>query len=226
MSNVRLNMKPLVLILACFLTFLAQAAPADGLQKFGKQMSYFYLSPSRESFNAFQQKAEQYRAQLQSAGNGADLLVAVMISKASKAHGWPIGDGPLSKTAKEISEGKSDLARYVANDEQVDPTKLDIWWASFFATGDVRFLENIFQFAGREPPKGDVGELLVVGAATWSFKANCRQHQRVLQFAKQKLASPENADGKVSFLKECVSFGEEIGAEPAAPGGAPQAARP
>ncbi len=219
-------MRTLALILACLLTLVAQTAPADDLEKFGEQMSYFYLSPSRESFDAFQQKAEQYRTQLQSAGNGADLLVAVMISKASQAHGWMIGDGQLAQIAKEISEGKSDLARYVANDQQVDPTKIDIWWASFFATGDVHFLENVFQFAGQEPPKGDFGRMLVVGAATWSFKANCRQHQRVLDFAKEKLADPGNAGGKVRFLKECVSYGEANGAEPTAPGGAPQVARP
>lgn len=201
-------MKHLALIFACLMTLLAHAEPANELEQFGEQMAYFYLSPTRESFEEFQKRAEKFAPQLRSSGNGADLLTAVMIGKASQVHGWPLGNGPLAKTAREISKGQSQLARYVADDDQVDPTKLDIWWASFFATGDTRFLEKILQFAGQESPKGDVGRMLVVGAATWSFKANCGQHLRVLDFARQKLASMGEGAEKAAFLRDCIAYGE------------------
>lgn len=215
-------MKSIVLLICLAVSFWWQSVRADDLEKFGNQMSYFYLAPSQESFNAFQKNANEFRGELEGAGNGADILVAVMIAKISQLHSWPIGDGEFGRRAKEIAEGKSQLARYVIDDSKIDPTKLDVWWASFFATGDERYLGNIFQYAGLELPKGDIARMLIVGAATWSFKANCRQHKKVLEFAKKKLNSPAVPEVQTEFAKECIEFAEASDTEQGGPGGAPK----
>jgi hypothetical protein len=219
-------MKTVALFIYLVATLCCQSVLADDLEDFGKQMSYFYLTPSQESFNTFQKNADRFRDRLEGAGNGADILVAVMIAKISQTNNWPIGDGAFGKRAKEIVEGKSRLAKYVIDDSQVDPTKLDVWWASFFATGDELFLEKIFQHAGLELPKGDIGRMLVVGAATWSFKANCRQHKKVLEFARRKLNSLSISEAQAKFVKESIAFSETKSTEQGAPGDTPKAARP
>ncbi|MEN8207251.1 MAG: hypothetical protein ABFS24_14775 [Pseudomonadota bacterium] len=180
----------------------------ESIEEFGYKMSYFYLAPGQEEFSAFQKSADHFKPRLDETGNGADILVAVMIARISETYGWPIADGAFAARSKEILEGKTDFAKYISDDSQVDPTKLDIWWASFSATGEERYLENIFQYAGQELPKGDTGRMLVIGAAKWSFKANCRQHDKVLHFAKIKLESATATESQKSFLKECIDYAE------------------
>jgi len=183
-------------------------APSDTLEQFGYEMSYFYLAPSQGAFDTFQRRADHFRGELEGAGNGADILVAVMIARISAAYGWPISSREFGARANEILEGRSPFARYIFDDSMVDPTKLDVWWASFFATGDDLFLEKVFQYAGWELPEHDIGGMMIIGAATWSFKANCRQHQRVLEFAKRTLQSPAVADRQKAFLRECIAYAE------------------
>jgi hypothetical protein len=185
----------------------------ESLEEFGYKMSYFYLAPGQEEFSAFQKSADHFKSKLDEAGNGADILVAVMIARISETYGWPIAGGAFAARSKEILEGKTDFAKYISDDSQVDPTKLDTWWASFSATGEERYLENIFQYAGQELPKGDTGRMLVIGAAKWSFKANCRQHDKVLSFSKKKLESATIAESQKSFLKECIDYAESEGTD-------------
>jgi hypothetical protein len=219
-------MKSIALLFCLAASLWCQTVLADDLEEFGSQISYFYLAPSQESFSAFQKNANKFRAKLEGAGNGADILVAVMIAKISQTHHWPIEDGAFAKRAKEIAEGNSQLAKYINDDSQVDPTKLDIWWASFFATGEERYLGNIFKYAGLDLPERDIGRMLIVGAATWSFKSNCRQHKKVLEFAKKKLNSPTLPGAQAKFVKECIEFAEAKNTEQGSPGDALKAAHP
>lgn len=200
------KMMKLAILTILISALFCQGVLADDLEDFGYQMSYFYLSPSEKAFESLQAKAEQLRGRLESAGNGADILTAVMIARISEKHGWTIDDGHLGAIAKEILKGNSRLAKYVADDSQVDPGKLDVWWASFFGTGDEQFLEKIFRFAGLDLPDGDIGRMLIIGAATWSFKANCRQHEKVLDFAKRKLDAPGLAKSQAGFVRDCIEY--------------------
>ena len=195
------KLAPLMILLAAF---WCQSTYAEEFEDFGRQTSYFYLNPSRESFEKFQQQAESFREKLDSLGNGASVLVAVMIARISEAHDWPITEGVFGDRAREILEGKSRFAMYVGDDSQVDPTKLDIWWASFFATGDGEYLDKILEYAGLDLPESDVASILVIGAATWSFKSNCRQHQRVLEYAKSRLRRGGLPESQMRFLRECI----------------------
>lgn len=200
------------MILACFfIAFLSQPALSDDFDDFGNQITYFYLSPSQSQFDAFQSNADKFQDILDSSENSASLLVAVMIARISQKYNWPIGSGVLGQRAKEIVEGKSQVARYVSDDSLIDPTKLDIWWASFFATGDEYYLERIFQYAGLALPKGDSEMMLVIGAATWSFRSNCRQHKMVLEFARKKQNLPSLPEAQVRFIEDCIAHAESNG---------------
>ena len=182
----------------------ALSARADNLEKFGKEMTYFYLTPSRPHFEHLQGEADRLTSSLKSKDNVA-LLAAVVIASASQKYHWQItGRGEISGLAREITDGESESARYVNDDSKVDVAKLDVWWADFFATGDTKYLENILRHAKHPEPGEHAADFIMPAAAAWSFKANCRQHKAVMAFAKQCLES--NAfPTKVEFLKECIS---------------------
>lgn len=185
--------------------FVGTGARAENVEHFSSTLSNFYLAPSQDAFTVLQQNAEQLKAELKAKGNGADWLVAVMIARISQKYGWPIVDGTLGERAKEILAGKSPQAKFVGDDAQVNPTKLDVWWVSYFATGEERYLENIFQYAGLELPKGNLARMTVIGAATWSFKSNCQQHQSILEFAKRQLAAKHVSERQAQFLRDCIA---------------------
>jgi hypothetical protein len=131
-----------------------------------------------------------------------------MIAKISGKYHWEItGKSKISDAAREIVKGESPFAKYVHDESTIDTGKLDIWWASFFATGEKKYLRNILSCA--EPPKLDSSDVnLVTGTAAWSVKANCKQHKAVAAFVKEcldKNAFPEKTD----FLKECLTYAKE-----------------
>ncbi|MYN44720.1 hypothetical protein GTP23_06480 [Pseudoduganella sp. FT93W] len=204
----RIHMKKFAFLAFFLATLCCQSAWADELKDFGTQMSYFYLTPTPEAFEAFQKNAERWRKELDKAGKGSDVLVAVMIARISQKNNWPISEGMIGLRAKEIADGQSRLAKYVVDDTQVNAAKLDIWWASFFATGEEIYLANIFQYAGLELPKGDMARMLVIQAASWSFKANCRQHPKVLAFAKQRLTSPSTSEAQARFIRDAIAYAD------------------
>jgi nitroreductase len=208
------KMNAVVCALCLPVALLASPTAADPREELEQALSSFYLAPSEAAFSKFQSAADQCRKDLEDAGNGADILVAVMIARISEKHGWPIAETAFSDKAKEILDGQSELAKYVADESLVDPRKLDVWWASFLCTGDERYLESIFRYAGREIPKEDMGGVLVTQAASWSFKSNCKQHKSVLEFAKKKLQSPEVGNAQSEFLKACIDAAEKTNTEP------------
>lgn len=179
---------------------------ADDFESFGKQMGDFYLSPSQQEFEVFQVQANRFEEELCAKDNGTGLLVSVMISEISKKYSWPISrEGKIATTAKEIAKGESDLAKYVEDDKQVDPGKLDIWWCSYFATGETKYLDKLLVYAGEELPEGDINKMMVIGAATWSFKSNCEHHESIKSYTLKMIDKPEYTHKK-AFLQECAGL--------------------
>lgn len=178
---------------------------AGEVEDFGDQLSNFYKAPSLEKFEVFQKQAQKLESEIFKKKGGVGLLVSVMIAKISKKYSWPITvDGKAGKMAKDIVLGKSDLAKYVENDKLVSPAKLDIWWVSYFATGETQYLDKILVYAGEESPQGELGKTMIVGAATWSFKSNCRQHNTIKEYAK-KCLKMEQYKKKKKYLDECIN---------------------
>lgn len=177
---------------------------AGSLEDFGNEMSSFYTSPSHQKFNDFQSDANKFEKDLCGNDNGAGLLVSVMIAKISEKHSWPIsGTGIILDQAREIAKGQSGLAKYIADDKQIDPGKLDIWWCSYFATGETKYLDKLLLYAGEELPKSDINKMMIIGAATWSFKSNCTQHKTIKQYAISCI-NDDKYKHKIDYLKECT----------------------
>ncbi len=194
----------LSILLSCI--FIPSCASAPLPEMPGQQITYFYSAPSDQAFQSIQKSVVVHEKLLRSQKKRSDILISVWIARISEKYGWPIaGSSGLSKQAKEILEGKSRLARYVSNDAAVDARKLDIWWASFFATGEEVYLDKILLFAGEDINKAKGRQIIIIGAAGWSFKANCKQHKAVRSFAEKKLKSADFPHYKTRFLQECIN---------------------
>jgi hypothetical protein len=185
--------------------------PQDqALWNFGEETSYFYLNPTKQRFNEFERRADGFARALEGEGK-ADMLAAVEIAKISEKYQWQIvGRGKISDMARQIRAGTSRLAQYVNDDGQVDLHKLDVWWSSFFATGETKYLANILKYA--EPiqhGKPAMAQLLPF-AASWSFKSNCGQHKAVAAFANRCLDT-NSFPSKKDFLKECIAAPKNAG---------------
>jgi hypothetical protein len=186
--------------------FALQVNSADTPRDFSRQMMNFYRAPSLEAFQQYQKDGDAFEGAL--AERGADIYLAVGIARISEKFKWPItGKGKAAARAKEILEGKSSLAKYVADDDAVDPSKLDIWWVSFLSTGDDKYLSKLLRYAGETPPEGDRERFVIIKAASWSFKSNCAQHTVVRDFARSQIKTTRNPE-KRKYLEDCIKDSE------------------
>jgi hypothetical protein len=89
--------------------------------------------------------------------------------------------------AKETPELKQALRKYIENYAGpllelplTKPERLDMLWASYFASGKVAYVERIA--TALTPPESDkktLGGVAIYGAARWSLTSNARQHEDV-----------------------------------------------
>lgn len=166
---------------------------------------YFYLNPDQEAFDAFlAQSSESTEFTHQQSGTYyfVDFLNAVFAARVSETYGYPItGTGYVPETAREILLGESDKAKFVSDDDIVDVFKLDVWWFSFYATGEEEYLSKILDYAVGRQWTDEMAE--VMGKAQRSFKAHCARHERVRHFAELALEDPAYRDGQ-RYLRECL----------------------
>jgi hypothetical protein len=188
------------------IAFLLLAVPVAGqrtppsLEAIRDRMTHFYVSPSQEEFEAIQLGIRADLNKFVAQANGADTLATVFLARVHQEYGWPLLDlGTLTDRATSIVAGdRSSESKYIQDDSAIDPHKLDIWWISFFATGDTRYLGKLVAQLGDVDAQSGSSKILVTGEANSSFRSNCREHPAVLQYAKSLLArDPRLANRKV-----------------------------
>ncbi len=186
------------------IVMISLSARAETLEKLSRETTYFYLTPSRASFEHLQSATDQAAGTLEQKDNTA-LLAAVVIASASEKHHWEItGKGRISALAREVAKRQSPTAKYVHDDSKVDVGKLDIWWAEFFGTGDTEYPGKILHYAKYPQPGEHAADFMMPAMAAWSFKSNCQQHKALMAFARHCLQS-NTYPTKTAFLQECVA---------------------
>jgi len=195
-----------VAVLGVLLTTNA-ASRAISFEATGERMTHFYVAPTREEFDAIQAgiKSNLRKFKAEEKENGTALLAAVFLARVSEKYHYPLLDtGHIDDTAKSILAGDgSQISNYVRDDSQVDPGKLDIWWVSYFATGDTGFLDKILAQVADPKSQSGAEHKLVAWAANWSVSSNCEQHPAVLEYVHSVLARtppPTNADAVRELL--------------------------
>lgn len=71
------------------------------------------------------------------------------------------------------------------------PAALDYLWGKFFASGSKAPVLRIIDQLKLESTKGNTLATMIGGAANWSLAANARQHERVLDIVKAKVATAD-----------------------------------
>jgi len=94
-----------------------------------------------------------------------------LINKASKE--WK-----ESEVAVKISDQEKSAPYNVRNISAISPQILDLWWYSFFATGDDVFIKKIIDALSFLEDR-DFQKRLTGEAAKWSLTSNADQHKRV-----------------------------------------------
>ncbi|MBM9548347.1 hypothetical protein JWG40_15075 [Leptospira sp. 201903074] len=79
-----------------------------------------------------------------------------------------------------------------------DAVFLDMLWSSFFATGDVDFLDKLI--LATETNKNSINEVLIFSAARWSVKANAKEHKKIYDYCVSK--NGKYSDDINAFLLE------------------------
>jgi len=178
-----------------------QAFAADSFEATGERMTRFYLTPTRQEFDAIQagMKANLKQFKAQERENGTALLAAVFLARVSEKYHYPLLDiGHIDDTARSIEAGDGGkISNYVHDDSTIDPGKLDIWWISFFATAETDYLDHILAQVADVKSQTGTPRILLAGAADWSVASNCEQHPRVLEYVRSVLARtppPPNAE--------------------------------
>lgn len=113
---------------------------------------------------------------------------------------WWVGSSDSKAYLKSLSKQGSDgFQNYVhelladdhppdlLHDEISDPGLLDALWASFFASGDERYVKRIISALPLINSSGDTGKMLIGGAARWSLASNAFQHPKVMQICEAEL---------------------------------------
>jgi hypothetical protein len=195
-------MKNILLILILLGAFAPVHAENSDLtiKELGQRMTFFYSKPSKAEFDAIQLGIRAHLEDLSSGTEDTAKLMAVFLGKVQRKQGWPIIDlGMIDDGARSIAaRDESEFSRFVWNDAQLSPTRLDIWWISFFATGDTGYLDMIIDQVGDLDAQSGTANILVMGSANWSFESNCRQHKAVLDYAKEILSTqPERSNHKI-----------------------------
>jgi hypothetical protein len=83
-----------------------------------------------------------------------------------------------------------------------DPGTLDDSWASFFATGDAKYVREVIEVLPWVQVRGDVNRMLTGGAAQWSLASNAHQHTRVLAILEEELKTAK--EPTKALLREVI----------------------
>ncbi len=206
------------LIITLFFTQIVSAGQTDKannpqLEKLGIDMMYFYQHPQQNQFQEIQEKAVKLLPK-QDKHLPAFL---VWVDVASKKYGWEINDDFFPELMNEIHNPNSPMAQFIADDKIISPTKLDMWWASFFATGESQYVRKVFNQAiklkatkqvidaKQKKTRREMIMFATLMSAEWSFKSNCQQHAKIRKFSQHWQKENDLTTEARALLDYCVS---------------------
>ena len=114
------------------------------------------------------------------------------------------GSGELREHLKQLSGVPADPLGVTLE----SPTAIDVMWACFIATGDVRYAKRVLDVAVKDEGS-DASQSLVIGAARWSLTSNAHQHKKVLDMCEAEL--PNFSGDKQTILADVIRNAKKTG---------------
>jgi hypothetical protein len=183
------------------------------VEQVGEAVTWFYRQPSEATFTDIALDLGALEPELAKTRGGFGSLCAVFLWRCVQYHGYTIPDAASGRSVERARLLLSDVpatdvgwVTSIRATGVMSPPLLDVCWVSYFATGDTTHLGRIVDSAVQPLPPKTIS--VVASTARWSFKANCRQHPSVLQFAKQQRLS-SNDENRSAFLDECIMYGQK-----------------
>lgn len=134
------------------------------------------------------EKAQEWRVRLGSGGNSAATTIALALWMANNR-----SELEAMLTAKldpqvhgTVTELLQNTPPNLLQDEIRDSAYLDMFWGSFFATGDEKYVLRVIDALRFLAEKKDVQKMLIGGAAQWSLVSNAAQHRKVMQICEDQ----------------------------------------
>lgn len=124
-------------------------------------------------------------------------------SKQSKAALERLAKGAKPEESKRLRHLLSSPPPTIESMDVDSPAALDYMWGAFMASGAEEPVLRVIDQMKLINTKGDVGKILVGGAAKWSVSANARQHDKVMKIVKARVATAD-AETKV-ILEEIIN---------------------
>ncbi|WP_422444502.1 MULTISPECIES: hypothetical protein [unclassified Endozoicomonas] len=160
----------------------------------------FYRDPSEAKFRQFEKLTDLHFDHLDTGEGCLKHKLPFVIALISEKNNWPIQSAKCGALASEIIEGSSELAKWI-NSNRVCPEKLDFWWSGFFATGEEKYLEKILKVIGPTTSQTKNVIKATKGAAEWSLKTYCEDHQAVQDFARRMRDDSSLSDYQREYLR-------------------------
>ena len=115
-----------------------------------------------------------------------------------------LSEGGSPRLTKYVQELRADTAPDLTTLDARSPVELDMLWASFFATGDDRYVLRVIRALSAAPQ--DKSPAIVAAAARWSLTANARQHSAVLDVCRKEM--PRQPEAVAAVLRDVVAKAE------------------
>ncbi|MDG6882629.1 Uncharacterised protein [Phocoenobacter uteri] len=185
------QIKYCIVLLSLFCSPMSFATAITDVNQLGQQMMNFYQNPQQQNFDEIQQSMMT----LMGNDHSNIPIMVVWANAISQKYGWKINQNFYPELVQQLHNPQLEFSQFLANDEIVVPMKLDMWWSSFSATGEGKYVRKVFDQAiklkevkqyldnKKQKTNQDAFYLMTVSSASWSFKANCKQHKKIREFA-------------------------------------------
>ncbi|MDP8079610.1 hypothetical protein [Phocoenobacter skyensis] len=206
------QIKYCIVILSIFCSQMSFATAITDVNQLGQKMMSFYQNPQQQRFDEIQQ------GMMALYGKTTKIPIMVVWANAvSQKYGWKINQDFYPELVKQLRNSQSEFSQFVANDEIVVSMKLDIWWSSFFATGEDKYVRKIFDQAikfkevkqyldnKKTQTNQDAFYLMTLFSADWSFKANCKHHKKIRTFAHKWQREKSLTTEAKQLLATCIN---------------------
>lgn len=187
----------------------AEDPAQNEIKETSRAMMQFYANASAEHFTKINSTLAKHQESIVQMGkrNRFDVLAATFLARAHQKFDYEIsGDGPVIELARDIvaKNEENERAVFVNDNDDVTPSKLDVWWVSFFTTGETRYLEFLLAQTGdANVARGNPAAATIRRVANWSFRSNCKNHDLVRDFAAAAVEQDKWKEQK-KFLEECL----------------------